>query len=37
VARLEDVLGSDPFSAAEDVGFPVTLGEFIQFYENAAK
>jgi hypothetical protein len=37
VARLEDTLGVDPFSASEDVGFPVTLGEFIRFYENAAK
>lgn len=37
VARLEDALGIDPFSTAEDVGFPVTLGEFIQFYQNAAK
>ena len=36
VARLEDVLGIDPFSTAEDIGFPVTVGEFIQFYENAA-
>lgn len=33
-ARLEDALGVDPFSTAED-GFPVTLGEFITFYENA--
>ena len=39
VARLEDALGVDPFSAtpAEDVRFPVTLGDFISFYENAAK
>jgi hypothetical protein len=37
VARLEDVLGIDPFSTAEDVGFPVTFGEFIRFYENAAR
>jgi hypothetical protein len=37
VARLEDTLGIDPFSASDDVGFPVTLGEFIRFYENAAK
>jgi hypothetical protein len=39
VARLEDSLGVDPFSAAaaEDARFPVTLGEFISFYENAAK
>jgi len=37
VARLEDALGIDPFSAAEDPGFPVTFGEFVQFYENAAQ
>jgi acyl carrier protein len=36
VARLEDTLGSDPFSEAEDARFPVTLGDFIRFYENAA-
>lgn len=37
VARLEDVLGLDPFSTGEDTGIPVTVGEFIEFYENAAK
>jgi acyl carrier protein len=37
VARLEDVLGIDPFSMAEDAGFPVTFGAFIKFYENAAE
>jgi acyl carrier protein len=37
VARLEDALGFDPFSAAEDVYFPVTLSDFIRFYEDAAK
>ena len=37
VARLEDTLGFDPFSAAEDGNFPITLGEFIQFYEDGAK
>jgi hypothetical protein len=37
VARLEDTLGFDPFSTAEDVDFPVTLGDFIKFYEDAAK
>jgi len=37
VSRLEDVLGIDPFSTAGDMGFPVTVGEFINFYENAAK
>jgi len=36
VARLEDVLGIDPFTAAGDAPFPVTLGDFIKFYENAA-
>ena len=36
VARLEDQLGVDPFTASEDVFFPVTLGEFVKFYEDAA-
>jgi acyl carrier protein len=36
VARLEDVLGVDPFSAADDAPFPVTLGDFVKSYENAA-
>ena len=36
VARLEDTLGYDPFSSSEDVFFPVTLGDFIRVYENAA-
>ena len=35
VSRLETVLGVDPFSKNEVAGFPVTLGEFIRFYENA--
>jgi acyl carrier protein len=34
VARLEDSLGIDPFSAAEDVQFPVTFGDFVKVYEN---
>jgi hypothetical protein len=37
VARLEDALGFDPFSVAEDAHFPVTLSDFIRFYEDAAK
>ena len=37
VARLEDALGVDPFSAAEDAEFPVTGGDFVRFYEDAAK
>jgi acyl carrier protein len=36
VAKLEDELGVDPFTAAEDVYFPVTLGDFVKFYEDAA-
>ncbi len=36
VARLEDELGRDPFTASEDVYFPVTLGDFIRFYERGA-
>jgi len=36
VARLEDKLGLDPFTAADDVAFPVTLGDFVKVYERAA-
>jgi acyl carrier protein len=35
VARLDDKLGCDPFSAAADEQFPVTLRDFIGLYENA--
>lgn len=35
MARLEDALGVDPFTA-EDIFLPVTLGEFVKFYEDAA-
>ena len=37
VARLEDAVGIDPFTASDDAYFPVTLGDFIAVYENAAK
>jgi acyl carrier protein len=37
VARLEDELGRDPFSASDDIEYPVTLGDFISLYENAPK
>jgi hypothetical protein len=33
VARLEDELGYDPFTASDDVYFPVTFGDFVSFYE----
>jgi acyl carrier protein len=36
VARLEDSLGFDPFSTSDDMSFPVTLGDFVRVYENAA-
>jgi acyl carrier protein len=34
VARLEDDLGIDPFTMAEDAAFPSTVGEFVRVYEN---
>jgi len=37
VARLEDTLGFDPFTTSDDVYYPVTLGDFIRFYDDAAK
>jgi acyl carrier protein len=35
VARLEDELGIDPFSSADEVDFPITFGDFVRLYENA--
>lgn len=32
VSRLEDALGVDPFSASDDVNFPVTFGDFVRSY-----
>lgn len=37
VTRLEAALGVDPFSADENAPFPVSLGEFVRFYENAVQ
>lgn len=37
VARLEDTLGVDPFTAADDAFFPVTLGEFVKVYEHGGR
>lgn len=37
VTRLETLIGVDPFSTSEDARFPVTFGEFVTFYEHAAK
>jgi acyl carrier protein len=36
VVRLEDAVGVDPFSAVEDGRLPLTVGDFVQFYEHAA-
>ncbi|MEJ0048898.1 MAG: hypothetical protein WDN04_24415 [Rhodospirillales bacterium] len=35
VARLEDGLGVDPFSAADETALPVTIGDFVKLYEDA--
>ena len=37
VARLEDELGVDPFTAAEDPSFPVTFGDFVELYETCPR
>ena len=37
VSRLEEALGVDPFTVSDDALFPVTFGELVSFYENAAK
>lgn len=37
VARLEDRLGTDPFTGAEDVQFPVTLADFVKAYEDGER
>jgi hypothetical protein len=33
VARLEDELGVDPFTASDEVYFPITFGDFVKLYE----
>jgi len=33
VTRLDDELGYDPFTLAEDAAYPQTFGEFAAFYE----
>ncbi len=35
VARLEDAIGFDPFTASEEAYFPVTLGDFVKSYDHA--
>lgn len=36
VARLEDHLGVDPFTASDEVYFPVTLSDFVALYDNVS-
>ena len=36
VARLEDELGTDPFSTGDDEAFPVTIGDLVMLYERVA-
>jgi acyl carrier protein len=36
VARLEELLGVDPFSSSEDILFPVTFEDFVKCYDKAA-
>jgi hypothetical protein len=37
VTRMETAVGVDPFSTEEDFRIPVTFGDFIKLYENAAR
>jgi hypothetical protein len=37
VARLEDEFGLDPFTASRDTHYPITLGDFVKFYEHASQ
>ena len=37
VATLEDDLGFDPFTESDDAVFPLTLGDFIRFYDDARR
>jgi acyl carrier protein len=36
VARIEDELGLDPFSASDEAFYPRTFGEFVGLYEGVA-
>jgi hypothetical protein len=37
VARLEEILNVDPFSADGEISFPVTFGDLVRIYEYALK
>ncbi len=36
VTKLEGELGFDPFTISNDAYYPVTFGDFVRFYEDAA-
>jgi hypothetical protein len=36
VTRMETAVGVDPFSSDEDIRVPVTFGDFVKLYEDAA-
>jgi hypothetical protein len=33
VARLEDIIGADPFASVSGARFPTTVGQLVAFYE----
>jgi acyl carrier protein len=37
IARLEDLLGVDPFSSSADAPFPVTVGDLVGSYEDLVR
>jgi acyl carrier protein len=37
VVRLEESLGFDPFTADDELRFPVTFGDFVKLYETHPK
>lgn len=37
VARLDDELGFDPFTASDEAYYPRTFGDFVAFYEKHAQ
>jgi len=37
ISRLEDMLGIDPYISFDEVDLPVTFGDFVKLYEDAAR
>lgn len=36
IARLDDMLGTNPFTVSKMATLPVTLGDFVKVYEHGA-